>query len=564
MWWLAVGSIGAALSVIAFHLVRSNFRDIRLSVAHLMPPPPQSQAPKKVFSMRTLVASWLFWLRLMCVALVALALYPMMVSMTETQTGASHFRLVLDVSASMEVDGENGRPRMYAARDLAQRALVQMMQMQADDPDVCIDLAFVGGSVAYSALGQGQAGIDAALPLAQGSAVTTLLSALSLPVPTACNSTPTHVVVVTDLPAQPINQAVYAGHVVWQQVGAPRDNLAIWSVGVSAATLRRATPVIDIRVASFGAMPRSVTAEIDGPDGQRSVPFRRDETRSGGWRADVPFEGAGNYRVTLEDGGALSVDDVVFMELGAADRVAVDWRLEAVARPASLLQSGEVETTIIVAPYLGADMILPDGPFILTYDGWSRQGGTQGRTIGPFMRDHPILENLNFDVFERLAPATVPIGQSQGLAHVVRPNQVADTWIAVRDGEDGAARGAIVPLPVSGIESDQSNLSKLVFYNALSWVADGGGATATRFSYVGSNGVPILNARAESNTARAQSEVASLAGLRAPVRDANLDNPARDPIQRDSPLAPWMLMLGLVLILLERVFGFIWKQGGTA
>ena len=562
MWGLTALFLGAGLCVIGFHLVSPNFRDIRLSMAHLMPPPPKSQAPKQKFSLRNLVVSWLFWLRLLCVALIAMALYPFLLVVPLPETGAQHFRLVFDVSASMGVKNGDGQARIVEASSLGERALEQMTQIKAEALDVCIDVAFVAGSVTFAPMPQGLARVTTAVPDARGSPMAALVSALTLAAPMGCNTIPTHVVVVTDQPPQIVSQAVFNGHLMWQQVGVARDNLAIWSVDVVAAALRETKSMIDIRVASFGTMPRAVTAEVEGPNRLSAIGMRRDETRAGGWRADVAFEGAGTYRVRLLDGGALLVDDTVEFELGAVDRVAVDWRLDTITRPSALKQVGKEKTTIVVAPYQGVDMVLPDGPFVLVYDGWVNAASGIRQAIGPFMRDHPILAGVNFDVLERVAPRPVGLAEGLGLAHVIRPDTGTGTWVGVRNTLLDGSRGAIVPLPFVTPNEDISGLSRLMFYNALSWVAEGHSSAATRLRYVDANGVTVPNARAESNTARVLSDSGSLSSLRDPVWVAVAGDPT-EPIIRYSPATPWLIFFAMMLILLERLFGLIWIPRGT-
>ncbi|MBT6099500.1 MAG: hypothetical protein HOH05_14215 [Marinovum sp.] len=562
MWGLTALFVGAGLCVIGFHLVSPNFRNIRLSMAHLMPPPPKSQAPKKRFSLRNLVASWLFWLRLLCVALIAMALYPLTLAVPLPETDGQHFRLVFDVSASMGVENRNGQARIVEASALGERALEQMTQIKAEGSDACIDVAFVAGGVTFAPMPQGLARVTTAVPDAQGSPMATLVSALTLAAPMGCNTMPTHVVVVSDQPPQTVNQAVFNGHLIWQQVGVARDNLAIWSVDVVAATLRETKPMIDIRVASFGTMPGAVTAEVEGPNGVSAVGMRRDETRAVGWRADVAFDGAGTYRVRLLDGGALLVDDAVEFELGAVDRVTVDWRLDTITRPSALMQMGKEDTTIVVAAYQGVDMVLPDGPFVLVYDGWVNAAGGTRQTIGPFMRDHPILAGVNFDVLERVAPRPVGLAEGLGLAHVIRPDAGTGTWVGVRDTLLDGSRGAIVPLTFAPPNEDISGLSRLMFYNALSWVAEGHSAAVAHLRYVDQNGATVPNARAESNTARVLSDSGSLSSLRDPVWFAVAGDPT-DPIIRNSPATPWLIFFAMMLILLERLFGLIWNPRGT-
>jgi hypothetical protein len=534
-------------------MVRPNFRDIRVSMAHLLPSPPPSQAPKRTFSIRALVASWLFWLRLVCVALVALALYPMTVGVAQDQNGPQHFRLVLDLSASMAVEHSGGALRMDAARILAQQAFAKMSALQSETPETCVDVAFVTGGVTVVPAARAERLLEVAEASAEGASVATLLSAVSLAAPNACDSIPTHAVVVSDQPPQPVPPDRFAGAVIWQQVGIPRDNRAIWSARVNSGYLRDASRSIDLRVASFGTVPPAVSATVEGPSGTSLVAMRLDETRAGGWRADIPFEGAGTYRVTLADGGALSVDDTIVLELGPIDRIAVDWQVPDLPRPQALLQVGEGSTTITVAQYAGGNVPLPEGPFVLVYEGWPTP---RQNTIGPFMRDHPILEGINLDVFERVVPRTVEGLEIDGLASVIRPNGQAGIWIGVRD----VPRGAIVPRAAGAANDDVRGLSKLMFYNALSWVAQSANSVAPPPIYVTKDAQSVPNALAESNTARALSDPVTLALLEEPFIPGTRADPEGALAQQDSPLTPWLIAMVLAVLLIERGIGLIWKR----
>ena len=83
-----------------------------------------------------------------------------------------------------------------------------------------------------------------------------------------------------------------------------------------------------------------------------------------------------------------------------------------------------------------------------------------------------------------------------------------------------------------------------------------------RLRYVDGNGKTVPNARAESNTARVLSENGSLSSLRDPVWVA-VAGDLTDPIIRNSPATPWLILFAMMLILLERLFGLIWNPRGT-
>ena len=551
MWALGALSLIAILGVIGYHMVRPNYRDIRLSMAHLMPQPPQSQAPKRKFSLRALVASVQFWLRLLCVSLVGLALYPMAIPSGFDESSAGHFRVVLDVSGSMAaIDGRQSR--MEQAKMLAGDAVAAIETiLESGGSAGCYDLVTVaGGQKLYSATQASQVIQDAEAVL-EGGNFHNLLNALTVSGRGTCAGTPTHSIIVTDLPQNAGANADFDGHVIWQQVGAPSPNLAIWEVVVNTGTLRSGDPSLVLRVAEFGNSPSKPIASMSHPSGQTDLAMIPDPARENGWEIEFPFMGAGNYAFTINDIGGLSTDNRVAFELGEIGDIAIDWRLSEPSRPGFLGDPADNTETIFVANYDLASAELPNDPFVLTYSGWN---GARPQNIGAFMRDHPILDGVNFDVLEAMAPQPVNPQSAHPLNSVVRPEAGDGVWVAIRENP----RGAIVPAPVNSANQDVSRLSKLIFYNALAWVADGAATQSLPLRYETADGKVIPNARAESNTARQLAAPGNLALLQEPpVAPALDDGEARTTF---GLWAPWVFLAVLCVMLLERLVGLIWSR----
>ena len=452
-------------------------------------------------------------------------------------------RLVVDISGSMAV-ADGGQTRMDLARRAADAALADIRTSPGGP--ICADIATVSAAVQVYPDAQADGVIAGLAPLPEGSGIASLFAGFTAPSQT-CGTSPTHVVVITDQPPQPLPADAFGGHVIWHQVGAPQDNLAIADIALRAGTLRDVAPEITLQVASFGAAPTSVSAIVDGPAGRGQVALRRDAARDGGWIVSLPFTGAGDYQIALTDGGSLTLDDRVRFSLGALDRLAVDWQLPDVPRPVVFAKPNEDATALVIAPYAGPNAPLPDGPFVLTYQGWP---GAPGAQIGPFMRDHPVLEGLNFDVFESAAPGPRQIGQSQALNSVIRPNGLDGTWVAVRD----TPRGVIVPQPTNGGGPNVAAMSKLMFFNAIFWVAQDAAPAAPAFIYETAEGLAVPDARGESLTSRALAPAPCYALLREPPLSVATGGRADDT----QSWVPWLIVMALFVLLVERSFGLDW------
>lgn len=543
MLGLAILSGAALAAVIGYHMVRPNYRDMRLSMAHLMPDPPESQAPKRKFSLRNLIASPRFWMRLICVALIALALFPLSFPKAGSQdTSDRHVRIVLDASGSMAVaaDGDSRIQQGVAAA----REVLDRMQ---GDRRACVDMIVAGRSlraVDVAGVGTELAQLE---PVQQGHPVATLIGGLKETGP--CGATPTHAVVVTDVPEQLVPEAQFAGHLIWHQVGAPADNLALRDVTLSVGALHNRAPEITLRVASFGAAPNAVTVNALSPKGTRAeIALRRDEARTGGWIGSVPYEGAGTYQLALADGGALALDDIAELDVGALEQVTVDWRLRDLRQPRALASSLAGDGAIVIAPYSGSDMALPEGPFVLTYPGWTN---ARPAKIGPFMRDHAVLRGVNFDVLEANPPRA--IAAPEGMRAVIRPDGVPGVWLAEQD----APRGMIVPHPNPQGSADERAMARLMFFNALSWVAQGATPNAPDMRYVTMDGAPVPDADAESDTARPLADPPTLELLdEPPLAVSETSAPA---LQTRESWMPWLFALALLVMLAERALGMVWR-----
>lgn len=569
MWAAGMLAVGALVATVAFHLRKQTFRDIRVSVAALLPEPPQSKAPKTRISLVAPLMSLRFWIRLAVIGLLLMALAPFLWALAlpaAPDSRAVVVRIVLDTSASMQVGGP-GASRF----DQALGVLAGLpARIAAAAPDACTEWVVAGARLA--ALDAGAA--LPARPDRDGAPVGRLLAALSPQVAGSCGAVPSHAVVVTDTTPRPVSAPVFGGHVIWHQVGAPLPNAAIDAVSLLGGGLSGVAAKLSVRIAVYGADLDTIAVTGQGPEGPLDFAVRRDPDRDRGWLAEAEVRTAGRHDIEIAPGGGFDGDDRVTLQVSDPSNVAVDWQLPALPAPARFVAAPRNGTDAIrVAPVqaltAGGDPARaeswPAGRFLGTYAGWRTGTPTE---IGPFLHQHPILAGLNLDVWAAGPPTPAGVTLPPGFVPVLRADLPgAPVWIAVRE----TPRGAIVPTPVPGGDTDQARLGAVVFFNALRWVAEGGGADALTPVWRDAQGGIGQEALSESDTARALAEPPDYARLGDAPRAAPV-GPADSPVVvaassgtgAETPLAPWYVLAALVMLLIDRAIGPVWRRRDQA
>ncbi len=589
----AIGvAIAAAVATLAFHMVRPNFRELRLSVSRFLPDLPRSQAPRNRFALSLPMRSLPFLLRSGVMLSGLLALANTLPGAPPDRATASGLRIVIDVSSSMAVPGDEGSGPPASRLDLAHEAALaahHAFLARAQPPNgpgsevevACIEVITAGAEIRSIGRYDDASATDAlvnalrqVVPEDAGSPVGRLLQALSRPSEIECAAS--HALVISDR-ARPATDSGFPGLLLWHQIGQPVPNTAISGARLKGGGLVGEVAEVEIAIQTYGADPGEIVLSVLRDGAPLRPRLVRDPSRSGGWLAAVPAEDGGRLDISVAPEGAFKGDDRITLDIPDMSGLHVDWRLDTPSPILGLsgraLGEGSVDGTrsILVVPY-GDASFDHDGPILALYPGWQAR---EGATIGPFVQDHPLLAGLDFDVFEANAPATA-LELPEGAAMVIRPSGASESafWIAARDGP----RIAVVPEPLRTGDANRRNMSILLFLNALAWVAAEDAQSPLFVSYLGPNVEPFPNPLMESDTAAAATRLpdyalfemapealprdAGSAGTDGNTLDEATAGPQPGPAVIDpvKPIAAWLIAATLVLILAERSFGLIWTR----
>ncbi len=458
----AVGLIaGACVVLVVLYMRLPNESLLRISAARFLTDlRPVTRQPRRLRLTAPLLRPW-FWLRLaaLCCMLAALShvagLYG---GPSSAQIG---LLVVLDTSYSMSTLSGGGR-RYDTALDVIGQ-LASDLQIQSGAVSICSLVHAVDDQLIT--LGT----LEAALPALRRMRPTpragnaALLQYASQRAEQDCAVT--QAVVVTDLP-QPgllLSEGDDGIPVTWITVGEPA-----WNVGIAGVTTEGGGlgggmrhVVIDLRHddASTAATDRPASAiTVLAPDGSSQSVHRLgrpDDTRPR--YAFVPTD-PGRYRASLTAGGSYDGDDTVEFEIATAGELRVDWRIDA-ATPAirgwRIIDSGPSD--LMVAP-LGTPSPAP--LTLYTAPGY----GTVAGTIGRFVEDHPLLDDVSLDVLERFAPSPAE-ALPDGFVPVVT-DAASRPWLAIRL----SPRALVVPALGRYDNAEVDKLAAVVFFNGLRWL----------------------------------------------------------------------------------------------
>jgi hypothetical protein len=271
------------------------------------------------------------------------------------------------------------------------------------------------------------------------------------------------VVVVSDMPAPPWIWAASSRGAVWMDIAHPVGNIGVTEISSVRDPFSGRVEKARFQIRAFGPVREAVRVTVSGPGGgnllQRELPPGPEQSTS----VEFPTNAPGRYRVKVSPGGAYRYDDEAEIDVPAADRIQVDWR---VGRRDLLTQLGWQEDS--GAPDL---RVLPvnddsaDKPAILVGKGF-QPGRPLSQPIWAFWGSSPLLTSLNFDVAERLGmqpAARLP----EGFVPVLTGPEGA-VWLAQRE----SPRAAYVPGLPSGGDDMLARFSNTVFLNAARWVLE--------------------------------------------------------------------------------------------
>lgn len=520
MIWAAGIAAAACLGAVVWHMLDARFTETRVSVARFLPDLPPTSAPRYRFRLTRLVTSARFWLRMLILLLLLLAILPDLITLGSRQSDRVGLSIVVDLSDSMRATDASGESRAALART-ALDAVIAAGRAAAGDRPFCHALTGLGQQALALAspddvVPRPEAALPAALHLAAGR-----LDPPGCPI--------THGIVISDLPP-PVTAGDSARPVIWYQLGAPAPNTAILSARLNGAGLGAAAGSL---VIALSDPTGTADLTVAGPGGAVPVTLRQDLRDPSRRLATLVNPVPGRYLLQLTGAAGDAYDGDNRARLDLPDRVAprIDWHLSVLPRPAGLDQSADGSALLVADLSAGA----PDRPALLLAPAAAEGGGQ----IGYFQETDPMMESLNLDVFERLA---LPVVDLPDGFFPILADQSGQVWVA-RRLEPPAL---LVPALALGGDADRRNTTLLLFFNALGDLVD---LPEARLPLVWErpDGTPVPAADLEGATDRPLSPPPDLSLLAtAPA--------AAEPL----PAYPWLIAAALLLLLLERAWALNW------
>jgi hypothetical protein len=528
-----------AIGLVLWYLRRPPERRLRVaSWRFLGTLSPASQSPLRP-SFRNLVRSP--WLAIRLLAFLLMAAPFLLDAHDPTPAGRPRIalRLVLDVSASMEVEGPEGT-RMAEARRLV-RQLLAKVEAYRSQVDVCVTATLVDAQ-AHEVAADDDAQFDAEAAKRRapvGAAGTQLVAQAFVKDLPRCQ--PTHVVVISDLAKPSLDAGDDGRTILWWQVGAPRPNIGLGDVTVDTTPLAAGAPTISVAVRRVGGARAPGAVRVIGPDRTR-LPVRLPDWNVPDELVALSFEAptAGRYVVELERAGAFSGDDRLTIDVPSTSTPSFDWRLADIPRPA-LLRQGSGPDSVLVAPVAmltqatGRRAVLTLGPLEVR---------SRGPRLGLFVSDDPLLADLNLEMIDRSAPSGIALPGSGWIRVVIEESQDAShAGVLIARRVDPPA--AIVPLPPKTGPEELMNAGYLLLFNAIRYVVQDFRPTL-RVRRTAADDSEIPDADLETDTAVAVSNADRQVAITPAVS-------AKPPTGR--PFWPWLVVGLLMVLIAERWFG---------
>lgn len=274
----------------------------------------------------------------------------------------------------------------------------------------------------------------------------------------------THLVVVSDGPAPDWIAARNDLTVIWRDIGQAVAQRGFVSLRPVVNPLTGDIREIGVEVRAFGQQPPAAsTLVITGPDGAVSQ-FPAQWEPDGRWYEPLRPTLPGLYTLRLEPPDAYRHDDVAVVDVPASGTIRVDWRLSDRRWPDRLrwLPEGASPNLRVVSE---SALVVPpadDVPTLFVGAGYELPPpAAEPIPIQDFADSSALLDDLNFDVVETLAPAGVT-RLPAGFRPILRqaPDRV---WLAQRERP---AAVYIAGLPLANAD-DQGRLALTVFFNAV-------------------------------------------------------------------------------------------------
>lgn len=526
MIWVAVISGLACAGAIMWHMLDARFTETRVSMARFLPALPETSARRYRFRLTRLVTSGRFWLRMVILALLMLALLPDFLTIGAARSERVGLNIVLDMSDSMRSTDASGQSRFELA-EAAIATILEAGEAVAGARPFCASVTGVARQAlsvpdVTNATPRPENVLPAALRLAGQRAATPGCAA-------------THAVIVTDLPPLVATDAEDARPELWYQVGAPAPNAAITSARLDGAGLGLTGTTLSITISDPSG---TATLNVTGPDGPLRASLEQDLRDPALRRAAIETATAGPYLLTLTDatGDAYDGDNRARLVLPEVTSARVDWQLASLPLPAGLAQDTEANA-LLVASLSGGP---PDRVALLTFAGRP----AANPSIGFFQEGDPLLETLNLDVFETLDLPVTDL--PDGFVPILADTSGA-VWLARRLSPPAI----LVPeLRLSG-GSDARNTTLVLFFNALRDLVELPQPRLT-LTWERPDGTPVPGADLEGASTRPLAPAPDLSQIG-----------SRPAPPEPLPAYPWLIAAALLLLAIERFWSLSWRRAAA-
>lgn len=457
-----------AAGLLLLYLTRPYYRPIALSAAQFFVRRDTREASRR-FSLRSLITSRAFWLQITVFLAVLAALVLLENAVAGAEVQQLGIWLIIDTSASMTTLTNDG-DRMASVRRETD-ALADYLMALPDNTTACTRLfafdlslrAIADGlaptdlSDAVSSLTPRALGTDVGLlHLAFGQATDTLAQPIE---PGQC--LPTHLVVITDQPAQDALFEEAPLPLLWRSVAQPADNYGLIDVYSVGAVEFGAVPGIVLEVGAWGQRAEAqvrITDASGGTVAEERVMFAGRPSRE----LAIMLPAPGRYTASIEPGGDYALDDQLVFDWSVQPGVRVDWQLADTSIPNALGWQITANQPRLRVRDWGAAAQSSDAPTLFIGAGY---GGPPVQ-IDRFAEAPELLTDLNLDIAERVGI----IGSEADTLSGLVPLLIGDdnrVWLAWGD----APRRVFIPgLPQFGADADLEAFSTTLFFNAVRWL----------------------------------------------------------------------------------------------
>lgn len=517
MWWAAGLLTGLIGVLVLVHMTRPRFERRRMSAARFfkdLPPPRQGQPRLRLSNP---VTSRPFYLQLLSLLLLLLALLSTQISFAQQQARDIGMWILLDTSASMSTGSRMSRAVGEVRQALGQPAVcIRASAFDMERRDLTPETVIV----------QEPRALGTDLNLVRG-----LVALLETQPPGECAIT--HVLVVSDMPAPEWVATSEGVRVVWRSVTAGEPNIGLTQVQATRNALTGRVQEVLVEVVGYGDT-QSVPAaqlEIFGPGANLALPIDWAGER---WQDTFVPDAPGEYTLRLSAGGAYALDDEITFEIPGDKQIAVDWQLgdHPLREQLPWLEdANQPDFRIAAFPPDNSTM-----PTLFVGPGYTDEGAAF--EIRDFYEASPLLNDLNFDVLEELSLPGVRLPES--FRPVLRGT---DQRVRLAERDDPPA--VYVPGLPTGTDDNLGRTSTIIFFNAVRGLLASRPVEPLYTLTTPEDPTPRVGHlplhAGEGNTARAARSFGTLSDLQ-----------SFDMRAVETPLWPLLLVLALLVFAVER------------